>query len=212
MTADKTAKPKSGKLMRAFRKAALGLLLTATFGYSVLLASYKGRGDTLTKGETEMVTGIFGDEIKPSKIRKHFKNKGHISHVLPGKTGTVLPPHSHIDFFGYYAHSQDYSCDAKWRAGLFIHEATHVWQNQTRSWQLDKLYKCRVYDYTLKPQSVFRDFGVEQQASIIEDYYEAWLHKDGRARMGETMTANDSLLLKVVEKRFPRAKKTRLSL
>ena len=210
--ADKPAKRRFGTLMRAFRKATLGLLLTATLGYSVMLASYKGRGDKLTKGETEMVESIFGDEINTANIRKHFKDKSHITHVLPGKVGTVLPPHSHIDFFGKDVHSADYSGDDSRRAGLFIHETTHVWQNQNHNWRLDKLHKCRVYDYTLKPTSTFRDFGVEQQAEIIEDYYKTWLHKDGAARKGKTLTANDSLLLKVVETRFPRAKKTRLSL
>lgn len=209
---DPKAKPRKKSLMRSFRKAVLGLLLTATLGYSALLASYTGKGEALTKGETELVEGIFGDEVNTSKIRKHFKNNGHITHVLPSKTGTVLPPHSHIDFFGPYARSDDFSCDSTSATGLFIHEVTHVWQNQNMAWSLDKLHKCRTYDYTLKPASTFRDFGVEQQASIIEDYVEAWIHKDSRAQKGEAMTRNDSLLLKVVETRFPTAKKTRLSL
>lgn len=209
---DSKAKPRKKSLMRSFRKAVLGLLLTATLGYGALLASYTGKGEKLTKGETELVEGIFGDEVNTSKIRKHFKNNAHITHVLPSKTGTVLPPHSHIDFFGPSSRSDDFSCDSTGATGLFIHEVTHVWQNQNMAWPLDKLYKCRRYDYTLKPASTFRDFGIEQQASIIEDYVEAWIHKDSRARKGEVMTHKDSLLLKIVETRFPTAKKTRLSL
>lgn len=209
---DPKAKPRTKSLMRIFRKAALGFLLTATLGYSALLASYKGTGETLTKGETALVEGIFGNEIDASKIRKHFKNKGHITHVLPSKTGTVLPPHSHIDFFGAAARSDDFSCDSVYETGLFIHEVTHVWQNQNMVWSLDKLHKCRTYDYTLKPTSTFRDFAVEQQASIIEDYVETWIHKDSPAMRGETLVRRDSLLLNVVEARFPKAKKTRLSL
>lgn len=210
--ADMPKKRRPGKLMRAFRKATLGLLLTATLGYGVLLGSYKDRGDTLTRGEIEMVENIFGDEVNTSKVRKHFKDKGHITHLLPGKVGTVLPPQSHIDFFGKDVHSADYSTEGPRRAALFIHEATHVWQNQNRNWRIDLLHKCRVYSYELKPNATFRDFGIEQQAEIIEDYYKTFLHKDGRGRKGEVLNANDSLLLKVVETRFPRARQTRLSL
>lgn len=208
----KTQKRPLGKLMRAFRKATLGLLLTATLGYGALLGSYHGRGTALTTGETEMVDNIFGPEVNTGKIKKHFKDKSHITHLLPGKVGTVLPPHSHIDFFGAEVHAADYSKEGARLAGLFIHEATHVWQNQNRNWRLDKLHKCRVYSYTLQPGNTFRDFGVEQQAEMIEDYYKTFLHKDGRGRKGEALTANDSLLMKVVETRFPRAKETRLSL
>lgn len=196
-------------LLRRIRRVALGLLFTASVAYTGLLASYSGTGEKLTKGETELVQGVFGDEINTSKIRKHFKNENHITHVLPSKRGTVLPPHSHIDFFGPTVTSADFSKDAKEKTGLFIHEATHVWQNQNAAWQLNKLHICRKYDYTLKPTSQFRDFGVEQQASIIEDYVECWWHKDGPAQQGTDMNAQDSLLLKVVETRFPRAKQTR---
>ena len=56
------------------------------------------------------------------------------------------------------------------RAGLFIHEMTHVWQTQTRGdWYLvlNRHPFCR-YDYALKPGWQLERYGIEQQAEIVK--------------------------------------------
>jgi hypothetical protein len=203
MSAEKTKK-KRPFLVRAFRKAAFTTLAVCGLYTGWYFALYAGRGEKLTTGEAKIVKGIFGDEINTSKIRKHFRAESSLAHVLPSKAGMVPPPFSHIDFYGADVHSRDYSRDTKKKFSLFIHEATHCWQGQTFTFPLKNIGR---YEYTLTARSRFNDFGTEQQAEIIEDYAKTWLHKDPKAK---PPTAQDSLVMKVVEKRFPRAQKTRV--
>jgi hypothetical protein len=204
MSAEKTQKKKRPFLVRAFRKAIFTTLAVCGLYTGWYAALYAGRGEKLTKGEAQMVKGIFGDEINTSKIRKHFRAESSIAHVFPNKIGMVPPPFSHIDFYGPEAHSKDYSKDSKKKFSLFMHEATHCWQGQTLTFPLRNFAK---YEYTLTKGSRFNDFGTEQQAEIIEDYAETWLYKDPKAVIH---TAQDTLIMRVVEKRFPRAQKTRV--
>lgn len=207
MTEQKTEqKKKRHFLVRAFRKALFTTLAVCGLYAGWYAALYARRGQKLTKGETELVKGIFGDEINTSKIRKHFRSESSIAHVLPSKIGMVPPPFSHIDFYGTNAHSKDYSREKKKLFGLFMHEATHTWQGQTLTFPMRNI---GVYEYKLTKASRFNDFGTEQQAEIIEDYAQAWLFKDPKAK-NVTHTAQDSLIMKVVETRFPRAYKTRV--
>lgn len=194
-----------------FRNAALGVAaVTVAPLYGAFLAAfYPGRGQKLTPGEKQFVESIFGDRIKADKIRKHFKKPSHPTHLLRGKRGTVLPPTSHIDFFGAPVWSKDYSREDIKLFGFFIHEVTHVWQNQNRAW---KLHDLRNYEYTLKEDSKFTDFGPEQQAEIIEAYAMRWLHRDGQTLAKPETATHDARLIDVVETQFPRARETRLQL
>lgn len=204
------SEPQKPSLVRRFARAALRTATGATLFYALFLGTfYTGRGDKLTKGEKELVTSVFGDEINPDKIRKHMKKDGHITHILRDKVGTVLPPLSHIDIFGPEYWSQDYSQEDARKYGLFIHEATHTWQNQNHVWPFRAF---RVYEFTLKQDSRFSDFGAEQQAEIIEAYALRWLHKDGEKNAKTENAERDQLLIKVVETKFPRAQQTRLAL
>ena len=197
-------KPRKKSLMRAFAKAVAGVVLGLTMLYGGWhLAFYAGRGEKLTSGEKNLLTGIFGKEINTSEVRKHFRDTSSITHVIPGKIGMVPPPFSHIDFFGEKVWSRDYSQDTKYKFGLFAHEATHCWQGQTMTFPLHDFGR---YDYKLAPGACFNNFGTEQQADIIEDYAKTWLYKPTPAAKH---TAQDTLLMKVVENRFPQAQKTR---
>jgi hypothetical protein len=195
-------------LIRTFAKAAGGAVLGVALTYGAFVGVfYAGRGDPLTQGEQQMVTDIFGDEINATSIRKHFKDKGHITHLLPAKDGTVLPFISHIDIFGDDVASKDYSAEDPRLYGFFAHEATHCWQNQNHAW---KLHDIGVYEFTLKQGDRFGDFGGEQQAEIIEAYAMRYLHPDGAKNASPENAGFDSLLMQVVEERFPKARETRL--
>ncbi|MEZ0222925.1 MAG: hypothetical protein ACAH83_00095 [Alphaproteobacteria bacterium] len=191
-------------LVRAFRKAVFTTLAICGLYTGWYLALYAGRGEKLTRGETEMVKGIFGNEVNPSSIRKHFRSESSIAHIMPRAAGMVMPPFSHVDFYGPKNHQRDFSKAAKEKFGLFMHEVTHCWQGQTMNFSAKAF---RRYDYKLTPKSKFRDFGTEQQAEIIEDYAERWLYPDTAA---VKRTPHDTLLFKVVEARFPQAHKTRV--
>ena len=193
-----------GKLAKAFTKAVVGTALVAALGYAGMIeAAYSGKGEKLTPGERQAVEQIFGDQIDASKIRKHFKETSHWTHVMRGKAGTVMPFTSHIDFFGDNIRSPDYSTGDAFKLGFFLHEVTHVWQGQNLDYPMKNF---RVYEFTLKPDSKFSDFGIEQQGEIIEAYAKAWHHPEGRKA---AKTDADELLKNVVEDKFPQAKVTR---
>lgn len=196
-------------LLKTFARAAMKVALGVGLVYGTYVgAFYAGRGEPLTQREAEAVTNIFGDEVNVSKIRKHFKSNGHITHIMRSKQGTVMPLLSHIDFFGDSIVSKDYGAEGSYRYGFFLHEATHVWQNQNWNWSLKNF---RVYEYTLTPGARFQDFGLEQQAEIIEAYARRWHHPEGRQNARPENAAADQMLQQVVENRFPRAKQTRLA-
>jgi len=211
-------KPPRGSLMRRFARAAAKVVITvlaaASLAYGGYLhTQYAGKGAPLTPAETELVTGVFGDEIDATKIRKHFRETS-LAHRFAPKTvaGMVLPPLSHIDFYGEKNQSADYALDSAAMTDLFMHEVTHVWQNQNWRWSLHHLDKVRKYDYALDESSRFDNFALEQKAEIIGDYTRIWLHPKGKVQSGETPGAKDMLLRDVVESRFPRARQTREAL
>lgn len=201
-------------LSRIFKKAAkavaLCIVAPAALYAAFLLTFYNAsRGEKLTPGETALVEGIFGSDINAGKIRKHHKDSDHFTHFLHNKRGTVMPFTSHIDFFGEDAHAPDYSAAGIDLYGLFIHESTHAFQNQNgMNWK-----KVGKYGYELTPEKKFGDYGVEEQADIIEDYAKKFLHPaqaESRHCKGDS-TAFYQSLKKVVEDRFPAAQKSRMN-
>jgi hypothetical protein len=200
-------------LKRIFKKAAqviaLCVLTPVVFYGTFALTFYnQSRGEKLTANETALVESIFGDDINAGKIRKHQKDSDHFTHILRGKKGTVMPFTSHIDFFGKAAHSKDYSQAELHLYSLFVHESTHTFQNQNgMNWK-----KLGQYGYTLSPDKKFGDYGVEEQADIIEDYAVRFLHPahaPSRHCHGDPAAFYEQLK-KVVEDRFPAAQKTRM--
>lgn len=95
-----------------------------------------------------------------------------------------------------------------------MHEVVHLWQHRGNAAQA-----CTLYEYTLAPDSSFTggEFCVEQQASILGDYAQAFLdpytaYPERPARMlNEALAAQrDALLIRVVENTFPHARDARL--
>ena len=83
----------------------------------------------------------------------------------------TMAPRGHLHFHplgeGY---CEDFSLISPMRAGLFIHEMTHVWQTQTKGdWYLvlNRHPFCR-YDYALRPGWPLERYGIEQQAEIVK--------------------------------------------
>ena len=202
--------PKKSSLLTRFAKTAGKTVVGIALAYTGYIgAFYTGRGEPLTKGETQLVQSIFGDQLDASKLRKHFKDAGDFTHVMRSKRGTVMPFTNHIDFFGPTVRSDDFSTDSIKRFGIFLHEVVHTWQNQ----HLKVSFKnFRQYAYTLQQDSKFSDFGTEQQGDILEDYAMRWLHKDGEKFAKPENATRDTMLIKVVEDQFPQAKITRLQL
>ena len=128
-----------------------------------------------------LARGVFGDAIDYARVtirrRKFFP-------LQP--RGTTMAPRGHLHFHPLgQAYCDDFSAVPPARAGLFIHEMTHVWQTQRRGeWYL-LLHRhplCR-YSYTLKPGWTLERYGIEQQAEIVRH---AFLLRQGVRLAGVT--------------------------
>jgi len=163
-------------------------------------------GVPLTAGEAAFVKSIFGDAIDTRKVKKYYSAK-----VKPGtEKGFVIPAETFgddcIKFYGPQYKVDDYSkTNNIFNFGTFIHEMTHIWQNQNNIPSKLLPDGSDIYNYTLTPTSTFSDFGWEQQAKLIENYARTYLYST-------PVDKEDPLLQKVVEDEFPQARKTRLKL
>ena len=174
------------------------------------------KGVPLTDGEIALVKGIFGKQIKTDRIKKYF------SPNTDGSTAAQNFGRKGVKFFGDQYYSLDYSKADIRNFGIFMHEMTHSFQHKKiLRHYFNSLFGSVDYDYELSPTSRFRKFGVEQQASIIEDYAREFLYTGDRERSwpGKYNCVNNrrswqelTLLQKGVEDRFPEARKTRLVL
>ena len=129
----------------------------------------------LTQGEIDLAKEIFGDAIDYAKVKIH-DTQAHMLHP----TGSAITPSGEI--FAYGCCRQDFSTASPAQRAFFIHEMTHVWQYQNRI--LDPVkealreafrhgvnYFTGAYEYTLEKGKDLTAYGMEQQASIIEDYF-----------------------------------------
>ena len=121
----------------------------------------------MTQGELKMAREIFRDTINYPKVWIH---KGSYLPFGLQSMGTSMSPNGEMYFREYY--SPDFSRANIINKHIFIHELSHVWQYQHGmkvkvrglvSWLVS-------YKYALDswPLSTYR---MEQQASIIADYY-----------------------------------------
>jgi hypothetical protein len=166
----------------------------------------------LTTHEQKLLKNIFGDEVNPSIVRKFLEPDPH-------KTGYSAMTFNARDMAFYESeyHADDYSQTTPLRFSYFIHEATHIWQRQSRNPDYHESKKCKTYEYALSESAKFEDYCNEQQASIIEDYALRF-HCPApepsysySANHGHDTPQSDALLQKLVEDRFPIAKQTRLA-
>ena len=137
-----------------------------------------------------LARGVFGDAIDYARVtirrRKFFP-------LQP--RGTTMAPRGHLHFHPLgQAYCDDFSAVSHARAGLFIHEMTHVWQTQRRGeWYL-LLHRhplCR-YGYSLEPGRPLARYGIEQQAEIIRH---AFLLRNGVRLAGVADPAAYDLLV-----------------
>jgi hypothetical protein len=136
-----------------------------------------GGSRSLTQGEITLATSMFGGKINYTKVNV-FQKKQNPAHPKDA----LITPNGNI-----YAHPKGtmYSTDFStitapayaqyplvYSKALFIHEMTHVWQFQTGVNVLARaVYRKYDYNYSKLGTTKFTDYGIEQQASIVEDYY-----------------------------------------
>ncbi len=129
----------------------------------------------LTPGEITMARSIFGNAIHYHKVWIH---KGSYLPFGLQQQNVAMAPNGEIYFRNDY--TDDFADARPNLKHLFIHEMTHVWQYQHgMNVKIRGLVSWAVnYRYKLEGRSLSR-YSMEQQASIVADYYLLTLF-DGR--------------------------------
>jgi uncharacterized protein YukJ len=173
----------------------------------------------MTPGEAAVIRSIFGFMLNQDGVSLNFHPE-----KLTDAVGTTSSA-AGADFWGKDQRSNDFSREKSAELfGTFVHEVTHVWQYQTK-WlytvtgdeEQDDNDPLADYKYPLAKKWKFTDYGVEQQAAIVEDYARRFLHPAHELYYlplvygAEGARAKEGLLMKVVEDQFPAAKQARLA-
>lgn len=128
----------------------------------------------LTKGEITLAKTVFGDSIDYGDVRIH---NGKFMFWHP--KGTGMAPEGNLYMYGCY--SDDYAKGGAEERAHFIHEMAHVWQFQNRI--LDPVETAielnlrhpfnylAAYDYKMDGKKDLLAYNMEQQATIIQDYF-----------------------------------------
>lgn len=130
---------------------------------------------SLTASETALAKEVFKDSLNYKRVKVH---KGKYIFFQP--ENVLMTPNGEI-----YAPAKTYQADFS-QAGLnwqelFIHEMTHVWQYQTGvlSPRFSGIFEFikngfdyqKAYSYVLASGKDLIDYGMEQQAAIVADYF-----------------------------------------
>lgn len=140
-------------------------------------------GRDLTIGERKMAREIYGKSIRYSEVKIHH---GKFFFTQPPDSG--MTPHGAI-YASDTAYHDDYSKESASTQGFFIHEMGHVWQYQNGVlnpiWSALKIQISHsfnygaAYAYRLDAGKTLINYNMEQQASILEDYFRVVLRDIG---------------------------------
>lgn len=116
----------------------------------------------LTAGEQQLVRSIFADAIALDDV-----------HIVAHKAilkNYALSPNGNI-----YIHSTQWSDDFFladiYTQSWFIHEMVHVWQVQQGLAVVRRAIFNRRYRYVLSDKKSFLQYGIEQQAQMVQDHF-----------------------------------------
>lgn len=128
----------------------------------------------LTSGEISLARTVFGDSIDYASVSVSEEK-----YIFFQPSGTAMAPNGNLYMHGCYC--DDYAAGDALTRGFFIHEMTHVWQFQNKildpvkaAFELSLKHKFNYlasYDFILDEKKDLVDYGMEQQASIVQAYY-----------------------------------------
>ncbi len=165
----------------------------------------------LTQGEICLARQIFKNSIDYEKVKiRDYK------YVFLQGRNIVMTPNGKIYAANIYLN--DYSESVPDKQALFIHEMAHVWQYQNNILKVKRagIYQFirhltrygEAYKYTLREDKDLLEYNLEQQATIIEDYFRVFnlgehFHKDadGNCRVQNPPEERNELL-ELVTARF----------
>jgi hypothetical protein len=162
---------KNINLKRIFAWSIVGMVaIDAAFDTGPMVCAVDPTCRKMTKDEIAMARPIFGSSIayekvcifKRPSIYKIFNEDSIAATIL---SNIYLSPQmgANKDNYGQTSRQED-------AAGIFMHELTHVWQNQNLKKQQNE--QDPDYSYTLSPHLKFTDYNREQQAEIVHGYFE----------------------------------------
>lgn len=132
-------------------------------------------GRPLTDGEFVDAEAVFGDAIDYTQVRIHDGDYwGYGNDVLTTFEGEIFIPEAE--------YQDDFSLGSLDERAAFLHEMTHVWQDQNFIGYNDDIAQAlaenggnydALYDYVLAPGKSFFNYNNEQQGIIVEDYFRA---------------------------------------
>jgi len=129
---------------------------------------------SLTSGEITLAKKMFGTAIDYSKVTLTDKK-----YAFFQPKGTAMAPNGNLYMYGCY--HDDYSKKSNVTKSFFIHEMTHVWQFQNKilnpvvaAIELNLKHRFNYnasYNYLLDKKKDLVDYGMEEQAAIVQEYF-----------------------------------------
>lgn len=123
----------------------------------------------LTVGEINLARSVFGRSVFYEKVFVHCDS--YLPFGLQANR-TAMAPNGEV-WFRQALYKADFSTAAAGFQHVFIHEMSHVWQHQKGMWvrTLGLLSWAAEYKYRLDGKQLLHNYSMEQQASIIADYW-----------------------------------------
>jgi hypothetical protein len=151
---------------------------------AVTIPHYRG----ITGGERTLLRSVFEETLPYESlvVDANTANRG-------GVTNSITPVD--IPYFSTTIWCADFSAPTVSvdDRGIFIHEFTHVWQSYHGITKISAIglwvryrgdYDPLAYRYDLSDSDDFRDYNIEQQASIIEDWWYLTVHQPPKNNRG----------------------------
>ncbi|GAB0118976.1 hypothetical protein [Acidisoma sp. 7E03] len=144
----------------------------------------------LTSGEIRLAQDLFADAIQYSAVRVYDRGFAFLNVIGDmSYAGHLYFPMRYRD---------DFSRTALAEQRLFIHELVHVWQYQHNVLNLalaalregvkHRFQYRKAYLFRLEPGRDLLDYGMEQQAAIVEAYF---LRRHGGVSMGRCLNEDE---------------------
>lgn len=162
----------------------------------------------LTPREAALARMFFGDRLDTDAVGTQMNPR-----ACGGDAIAATVQGNKVTYWGRTHHAPDFtSARDTFKFGIFMHEMTHVWQEQTRFRHTNCAFvnKASKYAYPLDVAKWrFEHYGIEQQGAMIEDYARYFLHPGRKTRYITATPDHLDALRQVVENRFPGAKRLR---
>lgn len=124
--------------------------------------SHKSPPRPLTVGERHIAWSVFGEHLALDDIR--------LTVAWWVLKGYAVSPNGFI-----YFHKDDFCDDFSSKPlhirAWLVHELTHIWQIQQGMAVFWRALFNRTYRYQFKDGKSFWQYGIEQQAKMVEDFY-----------------------------------------